>query len=408
MKTIILLITLCAIQLNAQFTLYTPDNSELLSHNISDIVVDYDNTIWIATDFGVVEIRNNQWTTHNTENSLLPNNRIKDLYLDNYGKLFIYSDESIFKYNKNRFELVRDNVSGTTFAVDNSGKLLVNSNYSLMRSNQDGWDTLVFRPKVNAILIDKIVIDKMNNIYFKYQNFAELWVINNNIQPKRIEKDINDNRVIEAYDISLDSNQNLWISGDRKLQYYNVNENELTTFDKDFSSTFEQSLVRKTCVNKNNIPYSVLATNFFDTSYLIFISNNIIYNYVLDEYFSEEVFEWSVNAMAIDFDDNVWLHLNGVGLLKFDPSISSVNLLPKNKYTIYPNPTTSSLSIELENEALATSYKITDTKGRQVQTSSLSPSSSVSIDVEQLPVGLYIIELTTSGGEMIIDKFVKR
>ena len=408
MKTIILILTLCAIQLNAQFTLFTPDNSELPSYNISDIVVDYQNTIWIATDSGLVEIRNNQWTTHNTKNSILPNNRIKDLYLDNYGKLFIYSEESIFSYNQNGFELVLNNVSGTTFAVDNNGSIIANTNYSLLRSNKEGWDTLVHRPKVNAILIDKIVVDKMNNIYFKYQNFAELWVINNNIKPKRIEKDINDNRVIEANDISLDSNQNLWISGDRKLQYYNVNENKLTTFDKDYSSTFEQSLVRKTCVNKNNIPYSVLSTNFFDTSYLIFISNNKIYNYVLDEYFSEEVFEWSVKGMAIGLDDNIWIHMNGVGLLKFDPSISSVNLLQNSKYTIYPNPTTSSLRIELENKVLATSYKITDTKTVQVLAGNLSPTSSVSIDVEQLPVGVYIIELTTSGGEMIIDKFVKR
>ena len=406
-KTILLLLTLCAFQLNAQFTLYTPENSALPSVNISDIVVDYDNTIWLATDSGVVEIRNNQWVTHNTENSLLPYNRVKDLFLDNYGELFIYCDESIFKYNQNGFELVRNNVFGTTFAVDNNGSILVNTNYSLLRSNQDGWDTLVYRPKVNATLIDKIVVDKMNNVYYKYSNFGELWVINSENLPKQIEKDKNDNRLIEPYDISLDSNQNLWISGDRKLQYYNVNNDMLMTYDKEFSSVFDQLLVRKTCVNKNNIPYSVLSTNFFDTPYLIFLYDNKIYHYNLDEYFSQEVFDWAVNAMAIDLDDNVWIHISDVGLLKFDPSISSVNLLPNTKYTIYPNPTTSSLRIELENDELATSYKITDTKGKQVLTGSLSPSSSVSIDVEQLPVGVYMIEITTSSGEIVIDKFLK-
>ena len=407
MKTILLLLTLCAFQLNAQFTLYTPENSDLPSHNISDIVVDYENTIWLATDLGLIEISNNQWITYNTTNSMLPNNRIKDLFLDNYGELFIYCDESIFKYIQNGFELVRDNVSGTTFAVDNSGKLLVNSNYSLLRSNKDGWDTLVFRPKVNAIIIDKIVIDKMNNIYFKYANFAELWVINNDNSPKHIEKDKNDNRLIEPYDISLDSNQNLWVSGDRKLQYYNVNDDKLMTYDKELSSVFDQLLVRRTCVNKNNIPYSALATNFFDTPYLIFLSDNKIYNYNLDEYFSQEVFDWSVNAMAIDLANNVWLHINGVGLLKFDPSVSSINLLPSSNYTIYPNPTTDKLNIDLENEALATRYRITDTKGVQVLAGELPPSSSASIDVEPLPVGVYMIELVTSSGEVVLDKFVK-
>ncbi|MER3328795.1 MAG: T9SS type A sorting domain-containing protein [Candidatus Kapaibacterium sp.] len=407
LKTTILLITLCAFQLNAQFTLYTLDNSDLPSHNISDIVVDYDNTAWLATDSGLVEIKNNHWVTHNAENSILPNNRIKDLYLDNYGKLFIYSDESIFKYNKNGFELVHNNVSGTTFAVDNSGNILVNSNYSLLRSNQDGWDTLIYKPEFNGVLIDEIEIDKMNNIYFKYMYYGEFWVINTEDEPQQIKQDSEGNFISEIYDISIDSNQNLWLSGYSTLYNFNVEDNSLTTYDVNSSDKFERLISRKTCVNKSNIPFSILSYNFFRPSYLIYIFENKVNEYLLDDYFSEEVIEWSVNAMAIDFYDNVWMHLNGVGLLKFDPSISSVNLLPNTKYTIYPNPTTSSLRIELENEALITSYKITNTKGKQVLTGSLSPSSLVSIDVEQLPVGVYIIELATSNGEVIIDKFVK-
>ncbi|PKL77642.1 MAG: hypothetical protein CVV25_14020, partial [Ignavibacteriae bacterium HGW-Ignavibacteriae-4] len=66
------------------------------------------------------------------------------------------------------------------------------------------------------------------------------------------------------------------------------------------------------------------------------------------------------------------------------------------------------LNIELENEALITNYKITDTKGKQVLAGELSPSSSASIDVEQLPVGVYLIELVTSRSEVVLDKFVKR
>ena len=74
---------------------------------------------------------------------------------------------------------------------------------------------------------------------------------------------------------------------------------------------------------------------------------------------------------------------------------------------LYPNPTTSSLKIELGNKALITSYKITDANGKQVLTGSLSPSSSVRIDVESLLAGVYIIELTTSSGDVVTDKFVK-
>ncbi len=79
---------------------------------------------------------------------------------------------------------------------------------------------------------------------------------------------------------------------------------------------------------------------------------------------------------------------------------------PINNY-LYPNPTSSSLKIELGNEVLISSYKITDANGKQVLSGSLSPSSSISIDVESLLVGVYIIELTTSSGDVVTDKFVK-
>ena len=119
-------------------------------------------------------------------------------------------------------------------------------------------------------------------------------------------------------------------------------------------------------------------------------------------------FPWlcALRCVASDTKGNIWT--GTYGIIKYSDLQSSVTNIDKSKYTIYPNPTTSSLRIELENDELATSYKITDTKGKQVLTGSLSPSSSVSIDVEQLTVGVYLIELTTSSGEMIIDKFVKR
>ncbi len=97
---------------------------------------------------------------------------------------------------------------------------------------------------------------------------------------------------------------------------------------------------------------------------------------------------------------------SNVGSIKFD-DLSIVDHEGKAEIIISPNPTTSSLKIEIGNEGLITSYKVTDANGKQVLSGSNSPSTSVSIDVESLLVGVYIIELTTSSGDVVTDKFVK-
>ncbi len=94
------------------------------------------------------------------------------------------------------------------------------------------------------------------------------------------------------------------------------------------------------------------------------------------------------------------------GSIKYD-SQTSITTKYDEEITISPNPTTSSLKIELGNKALINSYEITDANGKQVLSGSNSLSSSVSIDVESLLVGVYIIELTTSSGDVVTDKFVK-
>jgi len=411
MKTIILLLTLCALQLNAQFTLYTPENSDLQSTYFSNIVIDFENVIWLGSSDGLVKIENNEFTLYNSSNSELPTEAIVDMYIDTKGILWLLYEEQIYKKQNNKFVFVKSIEYGKKIAVDRNGDLIFGSNMSLLKLKSDlSIDTLYKSDMLDHKSVSRIIVDMGNNIWFtrsfddgirKITSDSTFYYGRENIGLP----------ISFSSQLTLDSLNNIWLGGLGQLYKYNQNEDEWTNIITDYSDKIEDTWAYNgIAFNRTNTPI-VSSRNRRANSipiYLHIFHEVGLESFQLDSFYLEDDFKSkSPSPIAIDLNNNVWIHISDVGLLKFDPSISSVNLLPKSTYTIYPNPTTSSLSVELENEALSTSYIITDTKGKQVLTGSLSPSNLVSIDVEQLTDGVYIIELTTSSGEVVIDKFVK-
>jgi hypothetical protein len=86
--------------------------------------------------------------------------------------------------------------------------------------------------------------------------------------------------------------------------------------------------------------------------------------------------------------------------------IVSVNeISPNNKLTIYPNPTSSSLTIEISNIPYQNAYLgISNTNGQQLITQELT-ASKIEIDISHLPKGIYIVRFQ-SGKEIITQKLV--
>ena len=414
MKKLILLITLCAFQLNAQFTLFTPDNSALPSTKIEAIKVDSENRIWLGTDSGLVVINNGVWKVHNTNNSKLSKNDIKDLTIDNSKQLWVLLDNSIYKYKNNEFELVSSEKGGDVFAVDSDGNvwLAYDRSFDLYKYENGKWILKNKGTRINGQTIYNIAIDK-NNVVWLEKSLENGVHCFKNDSLVYYEFDNTGIRFSDPTSITVDSTNSVWFSDSEAFIKFDQVTNEWTYYDKEFSDIINESVnFRAIQFDKYNTPFLTSRHPRINSIPLLLyiMKNNKLESFLLDSFYlkDDDFRQKSPSPMAIDLDGNVWLHITRVGLLKFDPSISNVKLLPNSNYTIYPNPTTDKLNIELENEALITNYKITDTKGKQVLTGSLSPSSSVSIDVEQLPAGVYIIELATSSGEIVLDKFVKR
>ena len=408
MKTFILLLTLCAFQLNAQFTLYTPENSDLPSTYFSNIIIDFDNVIWLGAGINLVKFENDKFTTYNSSNSILPNEVIVDMYIDTKGILWLLYEEQIYKMYNDKFVFVKSIEYGKKIAVDRNGDLIFGSNMSLLKLKSDlSIDTLFKSDILDHKSVSKIIVDKGNNIWFT-RNFDD-----------GIRKITSDSTLYYGVEntglpisslnqIALDSSNNIWLGGNGQLYKYN----QTTKIWSDIISEFPSKLDRNWTYNdiafdRLNNPIIISSRNGKLPSNLNIIRNKDIDVINFDSLYNEELFIKSSRALAVDLDDNIYFNANMTGLVEYSGLRSTVSRLNEINIKLYPNPTTSSLRIELENDELATSYKITDTKGKQVLTGSLSPSSSVSIDVEQLPVGVYMIEITTSSGEIVTDQFLK-
>jgi ligand-binding sensor domain-containing protein len=412
LKQIALIIIIIPFVLSAQFTIYTPQNSILTENGANDIIIDFDNRVWIISNLDVFVIENGNWNIFNSSNSNLPNQDGRRLYLDNNGEVWLLFENAIAKYNNGEFLIVDSTMGGYTFAVDYNQNIWLSRNDELFVKRNGKWEKALRTGLTPKLGIYEILVDKNNNIWFDRPENGF----------RKVEGDsskliINPELPFDEQDylrIKLDSNSNIWASSIGDVVEYNpINESWLSHKSKFQNSIFSKSHNISLAFDKNNHCYvgSILEPEGISLVLFYSLINDISQSYFVEDDNDENIepiIPRSIRALATDFDGNVWFCALYKGIGKFDSKLLSVPQLPNSDYSIYPNPTTDQLNIELENELLATRYRITDTKVKQVLTGSFSPSSSVSINVEQLPSGVYIIEITTNSGEIVIDKFVKR
>ena len=79
-----------------------------------------------------------------------------------------------------------------------------------------------------------------------------------------------------------------------------------------------------------------------------------------------------------------------IDALHITPNLSFDNL----KILVYPNPTSETLTIELENNLILEKVNIYNTLGQVIKT-----ESNTNIDVSKLQKGTYFVEVVTNNGK---------
>ncbi|SEH53187.1 T9SS type A sorting domain-containing protein [Epilithonimonas hominis] len=105
----------------------------------------------------------------------------------------------------------------------------------------------------------------------------------------------------------------------------------------------------------------------------------------------------------------IFLHDNISGFayidnIKINDEVMSVNDVKKDNIKLYPNPVKDVLKIDIPNNETITNICIYNVAGQKVKTFSLPKE----INIESLPKGNYIIEITTDKDKKYTSKFIKQ
>lgn len=83
-------------------------NSKLPDNFVSDIEVESDGTVWIATwGGGLVKINDGQWTMYDMDNSGLPSNLINHMNIDQNGVIWLATDGDITRFDRVNWKVIR-------------------------------------------------------------------------------------------------------------------------------------------------------------------------------------------------------------------------------------------------------------------------------------------------------------
>jgi len=79
----------------------------------------------------------------------------------------------------------------------------------------------------------------------------------------------------------------------------------------------------------------------------------------------------------------------------------------KKSLTVYPNPVSDKLNINLTGYDGVSSISLVDVNGRQVAANRTAQVNST-MDISRLAKGIYLVKVVTAGGEVLNAKVVKQ
>lgn len=164
---------------------------------------------------------------------------------------------------------------------------------------------------------------------------------------------------------------------------------KLTSFEANLTNN-DVLLKWKTSAEKNNKHFEILkstdGTNFNKIAEVAGAGTKetpSVYQYV-DKNFQQFAY---YKLSQVDFDGTTKV---------FEDDIKYVKVLGETKISVYPNPTSSKIFINLDGYAL-TEIRLTDMMGKQVKSISANGSSRKELDLSDLPRGIYMLQLIGQG-----------
>jgi len=383
------------------WTVYNTINSGLPDNSVRSVAIDGSGKKWIATDYGLAVFNDTTWIVYQTNNSGLPDNAVRSIVIDKTDNVWAGTfNGGLAKFDGISWTVYDISNSGIpdnyvrSLAVDTSGAIWVGTIGGLAHFDGTTWEnyntgnSLIGSNNIGALYVNKS------------DNFTAIGTINGGITIIDTSgwatyniwnSTLPDNTILG---LDQDSAGALWIATPASGLAAFVGSPLFLTLNPASSSITSASLTSINYANSGVSWIGSLDSGLIKKSGLNFTGYTTLNSGLPDNF---------VQCVVVDSNNIVWAGTQQGGLARFDESqLSGLTQAPVFvKVNVYPNP--ASERIYIQGHTTIKNGRITSLDGTSHYTTSIE--SDGSIDVRQLPAGVYLLELNGNGTSKAIARF---
>jgi ligand-binding sensor domain-containing protein len=367
---------------------YDTSNSNILDNVVRNVFVAKDNSVWIGTDDGIAHFDGTNWIPYNNKNGF-PGSWIGDIVEDQSGKLyFSTADSGIAIYNSGTWSSYKTTNSGLIsnsvygLKIDKNGHLLIGSQGYFQRFDGANWITYdSVTTGFNLSAIFKIDVDNSNNYWLgytgvnrsasllKYDGTSWKSYSDKAIYTLKVDKSNNDLYVSNPL---IYENGKQYIDMDSSLRKFDGNSwatipvsrakvfpyiwicagetgNDIWAWGESYLSHIKDghvdSFYYKDSIGGGSNGRQSEKPILMDSSGNIWIGkydalqkiNPSTHQVITYNNQNSQLPNYSVTTLSIDKNQNLWMGLNGGGLVKYDGSNFTQILSKLNGYGFAPS-----------------------------------------------------------------------
>jgi len=392
----VFILALCvSIQMQAQasWTIYNTSNSGLPYDNVYCTLPDGQGNLWVGTDYGLGYFDGQNWTTYRTDNSDLPHNSVRSLLLDENDDLWVGTFiGGLAKYDGIDWTVYNITNSGLednfirSMVIDENATLWVGTSGGLHRLDGTVWQVYnIDNSNLMSNNIPTLAVDENNALWIGTINGGIARLQDTTMTVYTADNTLlTDNTILDIY---IDEQQNKLLAcpaGGLNILNPNANATAFLTLNSSI------------CDNSISAIAELNGTIFLGTAPAGICTFGEWTSYNTD---NSPLTNNTIRSLTPEGDSILWVAPDFGGLIRFKPDFPTVNQavaeLPDIR--VYPNPAVDFIHI---NTPVHTCVRMYDVLGNMWYENEKILDSEA-IPVQDLPTGIYFLELFFDGRKII-------